>query len=92
MYCAFGSKGTGIEPENVKDDNDPNNFWSSYVIKTDAYGQLQWEHIYKKEGMHNAAEYINICSDGGYIIFLDADGHMQNGANAFGFLKITTEK
>jgi len=84
--------GTGIEPENVKDDNNPNNFWSSYVIKTDAYGELQWEHIYKKEGMHNAAEYINICSDGGYIIFLDADGHMENGANAFGFLKITPEK
>jgi hypothetical protein len=84
--------GTGVEPENVKDDNDPNNFWSSYVIKTDAFGELQWEHIYKKEGLHNAAEYINICKDGGYIIFLDADGHMENGANAFGFLKITPEK
>jgi len=84
--------GTGIEPENAKNDNDPNNFWSSYVIKTDANGELQWEHIYKKEGMHNAAEYINICSDGGFIVFLDADGHMENGANAFGFLKMTPEK
>ena len=42
--------------------------------------------------MHNAAEYINTCKDGGYIIFLDADGHMENGANAFGFLKMTPEK
>lgn len=84
--------GTGIEPENAKDDDNPNNFWSSYVIKTDAHGELQWEHIYKKEDMHNAAEYINICKDGGYIIFLDADGHMENGANAFGFLKTTPEK
>jgi hypothetical protein len=84
--------GTGVEPENAEDDNNPNNFWSSYVIKTNASGELQWEHIYKKEGMHNAAEYINICKDGGYIVFLDADGYMDNGANAFGFLKLAAEK
>jgi len=84
--------GTGVEPENVVDDNNPNNFWSSYVMKTDAGGELQWEHIYKKDGVHNAAEYINICKDGGYIVFLDADGFMDNGANAFGFLKLAAEK
>lgn len=80
--------GTGVEPENVKDDNNPNNFWSSYVIKTNAEGELEWEHIYKKNGMHNAAEYINLCDDGGYIVFLDADGFFENGANAFGFMKL----
>jgi hypothetical protein len=84
--------GTGIEPENVREDYNPNNFWSSYVIKTDATGELQWEHIYKKEGLHNAAEYVNICRDGGYIIFLDADGFTENGANAFGFLKLSPER
>ena len=83
--------GTGIEPENAKDDNNPNNFWSSYVGKTDAKGELQWEHIYNRDDMHNAAEYINICKDGGYIIFLDADGYKENGANAFGFLKLKPE-
>ncbi len=83
--------GTGVEPENAEDDNNPNNFWSSYVIKTNASGELQWEHIYKKDDMHNAAEYVNICKDGGYIVFLDADGFMENGANAFGFLKLAAE-
>jgi len=84
--------GTGVEPENVSEKDNPNNFWSSYVIKTNGKGELQWEHIYKKEGMHNAAEYINICKDGGYIVFLDADGFFENGANAFGFMKLAPEK
>lgn len=83
--------GTGIEPENVKTE-DPNNFWASYIIRTDKKGNLLWEHIYKREDIHNAAEYININRDGSYIVFLDADGLIPRGANAFGFMKLSPDK
>ena len=51
-----------------------------------------WEYTYHnpKEG-HNAAEYVAICKNGGYLLFLDSDtvGDME-GEN-MGFLKLSAE-
>jgi hypothetical protein len=81
--------GTGIEPENVTDEGDPRATWAAYVIRTDSDGQVLWEYTYHTPGMgHNAAEHIDTCQDGGYIVFLDSDNVGSMGQENFGLLKL----
>jgi hypothetical protein len=44
-----------------------------------------------KEG-HNAAEYIALCRDGGFLVFLDSDTAGEMGEENIGFLKLTSPK
>lgn len=84
--------GSGIESDR-KVKKSPLNTWAAYVIRTDSTGKLLWQYIYHTPGQgHNAAEYVSLCDDGGYILFLDSDtaGKMETGN--FGFLKLTREK
>ena len=37
---------------------------------------------------NNAAEYINLTSDGGYILFNDTDEMATGDSNSFGFMKL----
>ena len=84
--------GSGIEPENRTAKDDPRNLWAAYVVRTDARGNLLWEFTYHtpRKG-HNAAEYVNVCRDGGYIVFLDSDTEGKPRPNNFGFLKIAPD-
>ena len=82
--------GSGIEPKNRKDRKDPRNTWAAYLVRTDHKGNLLWEYTYHnpKEG-HNAAEYVTICKDGGYLLFLDSDTTGNMGEENIGFLKLS---
>ncbi len=41
---------------------------------------------------NNAGEYINLTSDGGYIIFTDSDTAGNMGGSNFGLMKIAPDK
>jgi hypothetical protein len=62
--------------------------WKAYLVKTDESGNLIWEGIYGDAGEgNNAAEYIGLTSDGGYIVFTDTDSQTPPQPNNFGFMK-----
>ena len=67
--------------------------WKAYVIKTDLNGALEWEAIYDDgpDNGNNAAEYIGLTKDGGYILFNDTDSTGEMEPNNFGFMKLTPE-
>ncbi|MHC4791128.1 MAG: DUF4982 domain-containing protein, partial [Planctomycetota bacterium] len=69
----------------------PSDIWKSYVVKTDGHGNLLWEGLYGDSEGNNAGEYINLTSDGGYIIFTDSDTAGDMGANNFGLMKIAPD-
>ncbi|MBV7328459.1 hypothetical protein KFU94_09405 [Chloroflexi bacterium TSY] len=84
--------GTGVEPENVQNEDDPLNTWAAYIIRTNSSGKLLWEYTYHTPGQgHNAAEYISLTRDGGFMIFLDSDNLGQMRMGNFGFLKLAPE-
>lgn len=62
--------------------------WKSYVVKTDAQGNLQWQAVYGDPEGNNAGEYINLTRDGGYVIFTDSDTAGTMGSNNFGIMKL----
>ncbi len=63
--------------------------WKAYLVRTDGSGNLLWEGIYGEAGEgNNAAEYIGLTSDGGYIVFTDTDSQTPPPPNNFGFMKI----
>jgi hypothetical protein len=84
--------GSGIEPENRKARKDPRKTWAAYLIRTDNKGKLLWEYTYHtpNEG-HNAAEYVAVCKDGGYLLFLDSDSVGDMKEENVGFLKLSAE-
>lgn len=85
--------GTGVEPENAKTRKDPRSTWAAYVVRTDARGNKLWHHLHHTPNKgHNAAEYVALCRDGGYVVFLDSDntGSMKN--SNVGFLKLALAK
>jgi len=57
------------------------------VVKTDSTGNMLWQGTYPcgSYGCDSAAEYIDVTSDGGYIVFLDTCAF---GEDSFGFLKL----
>ena len=67
--------------------------WKAYVIKTDSNGDLEWEAVYDDgpDNGNNAAEYIGLTDDGGYILFTDTDSTGEMTPNNFGFMKLTPE-
>jgi len=65
--------------------------WLVYAVKTDSNGNLLWEGLYGDLDGNNAGEYVNLTSDGGYIIFTDSDTAGDMGANNFGLMKIAPD-
>jgi beta-galactosidase len=65
--------------------------WKSYVVRTDGSGNLLWEGLYGDPKGNNAGEYINLTSDGGYVIFTDSDTAGSLGKNNFGIMKIAPD-
>lgn len=67
----------------------PSDDWKAYLVKTDAHGNLLWDAVYPPGSMaNNAAEFIALTRDGGYIIFTDTDSESPPAMNNFGFMKI----
>ena len=57
------------------------NQWVVYLIKYNAFGQIEWQQIYQNnEGNDWAGEAIALSNDNGAVVAVD------NGV--FGFLKI----
>jgi hypothetical protein len=70
----------------------PSGEWKAYLVRTDSLGNTLWEGIYPTTSVaNNAAEYIGLTSDGGYIVFVDTDSQAPPDPNNFGFLKIAAE-
>ena len=70
------------------------NEWKAYLIKTDGDGNVIWEGVYPPDGDsgNNAAEYVGLTSDGGYIVFTDSDSFYGSlDSNAFGFMKLAPD-
>ncbi|CAA6689441.1 MULTISPECIES: hypothetical protein [unclassified Lentimonas] len=81
--------GSGIEPENVTDSNDPFNTWAAIVLKIAPSGHKIAQYIHHTpHAGHNAAEYLQLTSDGGCIVFLDTDSTGTPEESNFGFLKL----
>jgi hypothetical protein len=68
------------------------NEWKAYLVRTDSTGNILWEGIYPTTSVgNNAAEYIGLTSEGGYIVFVDTDSQAPPDPNNFGFMKIKAE-
>jgi hypothetical protein len=52
----------------------PSDEWKAYLVRTDSSGIIEWEGIYPPYSIgNNAAEYIGLTADGGFIVFADTD-------------------
>ena len=81
--------GSGIEPDNVQDDNDKRNIWAAYLIKVDGSGNLQWEYTYHRpDSGHNACEWVIPVREGGYLMLLDSDHLGDAEEENVGLLKL----
>ena len=49
---------------------------------------MEWEGVYGSATENDAGEYMGLTSDGGVIIFVDADDVGDMEPNNFGFMKI----
>ena len=64
--------------------------WKAYLVKTDGEGKLLWEAVYPpgSVGGNNAAEFVALTDDGGFMVFTDTDTETPPEPNNFGFMKI----
>lgn len=70
----------------------PSDEWKAYLVRTDSEGNILWEGIYPTSSVgNNAAEYIGLTSDGGFIVFVDTDSKTPPNPNNYGFLKTTPD-
>ena len=70
----------------------PSDEWKAYLVRTDNSGNTLWEAVYPPTSVgNNAAEYIDITKDDGYIVFTDTDSQTPPSPNNFGFMKISTD-
>ncbi len=81
--------GSGVEPDNIQNENDKRNVWAAYLIKTDDSGNRQWEYTYHRpDAGHNACEWVIPVREGGYLMLLDSD-HLGDAAEEnIGLLKL----
>jgi hypothetical protein len=87
-YVLVGGTGDEHEYSESGHPKGRSDLWLAYVVKTDASGNLTWEGLYGSLEGNNAGEYINLTSDGGYVIFTDSDTAGVMGENNFGLMKI----
>jgi hypothetical protein len=64
--------------------------WMAYAVKVDGQGETVWQQVYGSPILNDAGEYMDLTSDGGFIIGTDSDyaGQENFEPNNFGFLKI----
>lgn len=80
-----GSYSESGHPTGVADE------WKSYLIKVDASGNLLWEQVYGDGAGNgnNAAEFLSLTDDGGYMLFNDTDSTGEMQPNNYGFMKLS---
>jgi hypothetical protein len=70
----------------------PSDEWKAYLVKTDKDGNTLWDAVYPANSVgNNAAEFIALTKDGGYIVFTDTDSESPPPPNNYGFLKIAPD-
>ncbi|MHC4150697.1 MAG: hypothetical protein ACYSSP_01185, partial [Planctomycetota bacterium] len=90
-YVVIGGSGDEYPYSESGRPGGPSDLWRAYVVRTDAEGNLLWQGVYGELEGNNAGEYINLTSDGGYIIFTDSDTAGSMGSNDFGIMKIAPD-
>ncbi len=86
--------GTGDETDEYEEDghpSGPSGEWKSYLVKINSNGEFVWEEVYgENDKGHNAAEFLDITNDGGFILFNDSDNESisKKAPNNFGFMKL----
>jgi hypothetical protein len=90
-YVVVGGTGDEYEYSESGHPKGRSDLWLAYVVKTDTSGNLMWEGLYGSHEGNNAGEYINLTSDGGYVIFTDSDTAGVMGENNFGLMKIAPD-
>jgi hypothetical protein len=89
--------GSGDEHDPYSGSGHPNGTsdeWKVYLVRTDGEGNVLWEGIYPATTGrgNNAAEYVGLTSDGGYIVFVDTDTQSPPERENYGFLKIAPDR
>ena len=84
--------GTGDEYDHSEDGHPAgaSDEWKSYAVRVEPDGTLDWAQVYGDgagEG-HNAAEFLSLTADGGYLLFNDTDSAGDAEPNNFGFMKL----
>ena len=87
-YVIVGGTGDEYPYSETGSPRGPSDIWQVYLVKTDPEGNMLWEGVYGSPDQHDAGEYMGLTSDGGYIIFVDADSAGDMEPNNFGFMKI----
>ena len=63
-----------------------------YITRTNKTGELKWKGLYGSPDGNNAAEYINLTNDGGFVIFTDSDTVGVMKQHNFGLMKLMPER
>jgi hypothetical protein len=87
-YVIVGGTGDEFPYSEKGHPRGPSDIWQVYLVKTDGDGNKLWEGVYGSPDAHDAGEYMGLTSDGGFIIFVDADSAGDMEPNNFGFMKI----
>lgn len=91
-YVIAGGSGDEYSYSEKGHPSGSSNMWKAYLVKTDGEGNLLWEAVYPPSPVgNNAAEYITLTEDGGYVVFTDTDSESPPPPNNFGFMKIETD-
>ena len=87
-YVIVGGTGDEFEYSEKGHPRGSSDIWQVYLVKTDGDGNMEWEGVYGSATDNDAGEYMGLTSDGGVIIFVDADDVGDMEPNNFGFMKI----
>ena len=65
--------------------------WKSLLLKVTPDGELSWMQVYGDgaDMGNNAAEFLGLTEDGGYLLFNDTDSAGPAEPNNFGFMKLS---
>jgi hypothetical protein len=90
-FVVVGGTGDEYEYSATGSPFGPSDLWLAYVVRTDSRGTTLWEGLYGGLDGNNAGEYINLTSDGGYVVFTDSDTVGAMGEENFGLMKIAPD-
>lgn len=91
-YVIAGGSGDEYSYSERGHPSGPSGEWKAYLVKTDGAGNLLWEAVYPPTPVgNNAAEYVALTDDGGYVVFTDTDSQAPPEPNNFGYMKIAPD-
>jgi hypothetical protein len=79
----YGSYSSCSHPQGCSDE------WKSYLVRLEDDGTIAWQATYGTPNQgNNAAEFLSLTPDGGYLLFNDTDSQGTMAPNNFGFMKL----